>query len=318
MLSLSCDPSALAVLGVGGVLLGMAELGLCCVRRFATWKVSVALVAALALAGGAAYACGEGALLGQPALVLAGVALTLLLFRSRNSIAGRPVVQGAGLALLSGALLGWGMYRLDQKLESELFQSDVELAQMSDPIDENTPPALLVSSDAGRSIPLFNASPSAPTVSPEGEARFLRDLRLDTKVIRTAPPDLKYNCHGFVFTDGRYWVRSAMVATILKDNDYEAVTQPRAGDVAVFRNQLGEVTHTGLVRAGGKDGGILIESKWGRYGRYVHGPEEHGYRGHELTYYRSSRGGHLLKGLESPAATPASPAAASPAAAAGG
>jgi hypothetical protein len=303
MLTLNCEPIALAVLSVGGVVVGLVELGLSFVRRFPTWGISLGLVAALGLAGGAAYASGDGTRLGQPALVLAGVTLTLLLFRSRHSIAGRPVVQGAGLTLMSVALLGYAIHQLDQALEGDLLTSDYELAQMTDPIDQNSPPALLATTDAGHAVPLFSASPSAAIASQELESRYLSDLHLNVKLIQTAPSDLKYNCHGWVFTDGRFWVRSSMVETILKDNAYRAVTNPRVGDVAVFRSQVGEVTHTGLVRAGGKNGGILIESKWGRFGRFVHTPEDHGYRGHQVTYYRTSRGTHLLKGLES-SATP--------------
>src|SRR5262249_29999530 len=149
MLTLDCDPIAMAVLGVGGVLVGLAELGLSFARRFPTWTISLALVAVLAAAGGAAYALGEGPTFGQPALVLACVVLTLLLFRSKHSIAGRAVVQGSILLLLSGALLGYSTYRLDQSLEGDLLQSDDDLALMSDPIDESSPPALLARTDAG-------------------------------------------------------------------------------------------------------------------------------------------------------------------------
>jgi len=60
MFSLSCDPIAMAVLGLGGVVVGMTELGLSFVRRFPTWKISLGLAAVLALAGGGAFARGEG------------------------------------------------------------------------------------------------------------------------------------------------------------------------------------------------------------------------------------------------------------------
>jgi len=304
MLTLECDPIAMAVLGLGGVLVGLAELGLSFVRRSRTWGVSLGLVAALALTGGVAYALGEGQMIGLPALVLAGFALTLLLFRSKHSIAGRAAVQGAALALLGGALLGYACFRLDRILERDLVQSDYDLAAMSDPIDESCPPALVARTDAGAAVPLHEPSPSATPATADVETRYLRELRLDANLIRTAPADLHYNCHGWVFTGGRYWLRSNEVEGILKGNGYQAVEQPRAGDLVVFRNSLGEVTHTGLVRTGGDKESILIESKWGRFGRFVHGPEEHGYRGHQVTYYRSPRSGHLLQGLATAAPRP--------------
>jgi hypothetical protein len=296
MLSLTGDPIALAVLGLGGVLLGLAELALAYVRRFRTWKVSLALVALFALAGGVGYACDQSQLLGQPALILAGVALTLLLFRSPTSIAGRPVVQGVGLVLLSSVLLGAQLYRLDQNLENELLQTDFVLAQMTDPIDENSPPALVATTDAGHSVPLFHVSADAAAVSAEEEARYLQSLCLQAKVIQTGPAEVHYNCHGWVFAEGRFWVRGKAVDTILQDNAYQIVEQPRPGDVAVFRNPQGEVTHSGVVRMGEKDGRVLIESKWGRYGRFVHTAENHAYAAHKVTYYRSPRGNHALKG----------------------
>jgi len=302
MLSLNVDPIALAVLGFAGVVVGLVEVGLSFVRRFPTWGISLGVVAILALAGGAAYACGEGPTFGQPALILAAVTLTLLLFRSRHSIAGRPLVQGLLLMVLGGALVGYATYRIDKGLENELVQSDYDLAQFADPLEEHSSPALEVSTDAGAPIPLYNASLSTVSVTEDVESRYLRGMRLDKKLIQTAPADLKYNCHGWVFTGGQYWLRSNAIETILKDNAYRAVKNPRAGDVAVFRNNLGEVTHTGLVRAGSKEGALLIESKWGRFGRYVHTADDHGYRGQEVTYYRTSRGSHLLKGLQ-PAAT---------------
>src|SRR5262245_30561858 len=128
MLSLTCDPIAMALMGLFGVLVGLVELGLSFVKRFPTWGISLGLVGLLAAGGGVAYAIGEGVMVGQPLLVLAGVSLTLLLFRSKQSIAGRPVVQGAGMMVLSAALLGFALHRIDTGLDNELNQSDFDLA----------------------------------------------------------------------------------------------------------------------------------------------------------------------------------------------
>jgi hypothetical protein len=179
------------------------------------------------------------------------------------------------------------------------------MAQMADPFDGSAP-ALQATTDKGRSVPLFDASPNAVAADSATEIRYVRDQRLDRKLIQTGPPDVRYNCHGWVFTGGQYWLRSAMVETVLADNDYVAVKHPQPGDVAVFRNNVNEVTHSGIVRTNDKDAGVLIESKWGRFGRYIHGPDEHAYRGQQVTYYRTTRGTHLLRGLPSyPAPAPA-------------
>ena len=57
----------------------------------------------------------------------------------------------------------------------------------------------------------------------------------------------------------------------------------------------GKVSHTGLVQAIMEDGRVLLESKWGKMGRYLHTPEQHAYPTHQPTYYRSHRAGHQLR-----------------------
>jgi hypothetical protein len=100
-------------------------------------------------------------------------------------------------------------------------------------------------------------------------------------------------------------VRSSAVERILADNGYKSTSEPQPGDVAVFRNPSGEVTHTGVVRAAGEGSPVLVESKWGRGGRFIHGSEEHAYRGQQVTYYLSRRGDHLLQGLSDESPSPA-------------
>src|SRR5262249_3395836 len=136
------------------------------------------------------------------------------------------------------------------------------------------------------------------------EHRFLHGGNLDFNVIRTAPADGNYNCHGWVFTAGRYWVRGVFVERILKDNGYTVAPRVRSGDLAVCRNDSGEVTHTALVHSVGNNGQVLVESKWGRLGRYIHTPDQHAYRGQTVTYLRTSRGSHLLQGLGESPSTP--------------
>jgi hypothetical protein len=67
--------------------------------------------------------------------------------------------------------------------------------------------------------------------------------------------------------------------------------------VAVFRNANGEVAHSGIVRGTNAEGKVLIESKWGRLGRFVHTDDQHCYTDTVVTYYHTRRGGHLLRGL---------------------
>jgi hypothetical protein len=104
------------------------------------------------------------------------------------------------------------------------------------------------------------------------------------------------NCHGWVFTGGTFFVINEDVQTILDDNGYKAVGSPHASDIAVYRNSEGQVIHTALVRFTGL-GSVMVESKWGHCGVFLHPSDVHPYRPAECAFYRSSRSGHLLAGL---------------------
>ena len=58
--------------------------------------------------------------------------------------------------------------------------------------------------------------------------------------------------------------------------------------------EIASLTWAMLTDAEGK---ILIESKWGRLGRFIHTNEQHCYLSTTPTYYHTRRGGHLLRGL---------------------
>jgi hypothetical protein len=119
---------------------------------------------------------------------------------------------------------------------------------------------------------------------------------------RVIPQDAKgsaANCHGWMFTGGCYLLKSSEVEQILCDNDYRVVTSPRPGDLIVYRNTFNQPVHTGLVKAVGVDGFVLIESKWGRLGVFLHQPFDQRYSTN-FAYYRSPRDGHQLRIIELP------------------
>jgi hypothetical protein len=84
------------------------------------------------------------------------------------------------------------------------------------------------------------------------------------------------------------------VKEILEDHGYTEVEQPQADDLVLYHDVSGEIVHCGLVRTASKDGLVLVESKWGVMGRFIHRPEDctHGDR---CTYYRTLRSGHSLR-----------------------
>jgi hypothetical protein len=130
------------------------------------------------------------------------------------------------------------------------------------------------------------------------EVRMVRKYGLQGRLLRTPPPSWGSNCHGWVFTGGRFGLEGGDVERILQDNGYQAVTTPQAGDLAIYRDRYGHIGHSAVVRAA-EEGRVLLESKWGHLGRYLHRPED--YRPVlAWTYYRSPRHGHLLQGLNAP------------------
>jgi hypothetical protein len=151
----------------------------------------------------------------------------------------------------------------------------------------------MLQTDKGRNVQMMRK-----ILDPEGgptETEYIHSLGLDLKVIQTGPGDESYNCHGWVFGGGKAWISGMSVDSILEDNAYQTVSEPIAGDVLVFRDSEGKVSHTGLVRTTTDDGHILVESKWGKMGRYIHTLDQHAYQSHQRTFYRSRRVGHQLR-----------------------
>lgn len=102
------------------------------------------------------------------------------------------------------------------------------------------------------------------------------------------------NCHGWVFTGGRYCIPGESVDAILRDNGYANVTDARAGDLVIYRDDAGDPIHTGVVKAVGEGGFVLVESKWGQLDVFWHTAVNGAY-GSRFDYWRSARAGHLLR-----------------------
>jgi hypothetical protein len=308
MLDLHSAPGiyAMLLLGVLAGLLGLHGLLRRHRRAASPWKSPLILAAVLSIFGAAVALTRLPLYIWWPATVLALVMLALALLRSPFpawighhllALAARPRVQAIVLFLAGVGLIGAQTYQLDQQIEQDLISTEQQLAAFS------TPPTLdLVLerpafTDAGRQVQLWRARPTeAEEGIGEQEMALLRNLGLEQYVIRTSRVELQHNCHGWIFTGGRYWIKGRSVGDILHDNNYEVVSRPGPGDLAVYRNVTGEVMHTALVRAIREDGTILLESKWGRLGCFIHTDTRHPYGNHNCTYYRTGRGGHLLRG----------------------
>jgi hypothetical protein len=293
------DLIALCALAIAGLILGALGLLLGGARKRPALR-AVQLAAVLAAGGAAAWVAGLPTYVWLPCAGLSAVWAIFALCRSplpericRAALA-RPRVQAGLLMSASAGLLGWQVYCLDREV-NEAPQMNLGLEGFTHPPLVETGRAVLT--DTGRAIPLFAPDFQGDPRSAEAEADFLsRGLYL-RKLIQTGPAEPSHNCHGWVFAAGRGWIRGGAVEQILKDNAYRPVERPAPGDIAVFRDVGGEVMHTALVRSI-SDGVVLLESKWGPLGRYIHTEAEHAYKQHRCTWYNTPRGSHLLRGLD--------------------
>jgi hypothetical protein len=159
--------------------------------------------------------------------------------------------------------------------------------------------SLQATTDRGTPIHLKQSHPQDAVRFAQLEEKLLRAFSCDEQVIRRGPPDNRSNCHGWVFTGGRFPLTEEDVALILRENDYHAVTSPQPGDLVIYGSSISS-NHTAIVRYVTPDQPVLIEGKWGIYGVFLH-PVERSMYGTAYTYFRSSRPGHLLLGVAEPA-----------------
>ncbi len=314
------DPTlaVLCTVGIGGSALGLFGL-LRSKPLGGFWRVAAVTLAVLAvgLAARAAW-LGQAAGFWAPPLALAGVCLAFRFVRS--AAAGRLAgwlgvglrshrCQATGLLLGSFAFAGWWTVWITDVPEPPGLEQALEL--LTDDwglsLEELSPG--LAWTDEGRPLRL-HASRNPLPVTEELRAKqsaILRRFNLQERVIALPNADQNCNCHGWAFTGGRYWVSPGDVEHLLRDNGYQIVSQPQAGDLVVYRAaDGGKIIHTGVVRLA-NEGLLLVESKWGAMGRFLHPHDAHCYGEPECQFYRSRRPGHLVRGL------PGTPGATAPA-----
>jgi hypothetical protein len=239
----------------------------------------------------------------HPVLLLSAGAVAVALYRShRLTKVGRAcaaffrIPQARwGLALAVALILTVGSAMVLSEGD-ELFNppSSPTFAVREQLRKADRPPA---STDLGQDIALWELpAPDVPQLA-DVDLNFLRNYAVEARAIRTAEVDGHSNCHGWVFAGGRYWLTADGVEEILRDNGYREAANPRAGDVVVYREPSGKVLHSGVVRGTSDDGRILVESKWGALGRFIHIADDQPYPG-SATFYHSRRGGNLIRGLD--------------------
>jgi hypothetical protein len=202
-------------------------------------------------------------------------------------------LQGAALLALGPILAVAIIVQADPiELDSTDYQNLTGQGRSLEEVTEGQP-----FTDAGRPIRIFLPE-GAPGTSQElmaSESGVLARPGIKERFIRVGDADPSHNCHGWIFTGGRYWVKGNDVPVILADNGYTLVSQPEEHDLIIYRDARGACIHSGIVRTVSGDL-LLIESKWGKAGRFIHPPEVQFY-GTQYAFYRSPRLGHRLRGL---------------------
>jgi hypothetical protein len=279
----------LIVAGVGNALVGS--------RRW-TGQLSVGLVGVAAATGVAVLF--DSTQTWQIVAVGGGLAGALSLSSSgrvrrvASALFRSPRVRWAAAAAVGIGVLGAESVRYDRAEAAALD------AQMEDMVARITRPngvpatGVAFRTDRGNRVTvLVTETPRTAEQLRRSESLTLNDLPSRTQVIHRGPPSDGCNCHGWVFTGGRYGVGGHDVDTILADNGYAVVTAPTAGDACVYRDDGGQVSHTAVVRAVCDDGTVLVEGKWGWMGVYLH-PVQSSCYGQKFDFYRTSRGSHML------------------------
>lgn len=277
--------------GVAGPILALTGLWLETRRgRRSSRVLGGVLFLALSLVGGSLWVGGQPSAVTMPFLALAVACLA--------AWAAQPVVVRWGIQRFFKPIVIWGLLLAACPIFSLIYAYRL---QRPDPLPPllAAPPTLIRTepsfphavTDVGQKIELFQY---VTTEDPETlDFLLVKEQDLLQKVIRIAGPDAACNCHGWVFTGGQFGVKSEDVDAILVDNGYVVVAEAREDDVVIYRDELGHVRHTGLVRFVGADGLVLVESKWGPMGIYLHQPQDQPY-GTLFNYYHSPRPGNEL------------------------
>lgn len=166
--------------------------------------------------------------------------------------------------------------------------------QILEQIAESQLPAPVLT-DQKRPIRLYRALADD---HPPDEAilKIQAQVEQDFHLVRHGPKNEPCNCHGWVFAEGKYWIKPDDVELILKDNGYQIVHEPLAGDLVIYRDSSGYIVHSGVVHKVVRSNEATVESRWGNLGRYFHAPDKQVFS-KSFTYYRSARHGHILAGV---------------------
>jgi hypothetical protein len=200
----------------------------------------------------------------------------------------RYVLRGT-LALLCATAAGWSGERYYALVDA--FDNLGLLLEVPGEMEEVH--RYVAITDTGSRLPLFRWDITDDEFREYRTRSATRLSGMAEAAIPRAEADRRANCHGWVFTGGRFLLNGPQVERILKENGYTVTDMPQPEDLVVYRNNQGQIVHTGVVRGVLDDGTVMVESKFGLDGRYLHQPQDQPFS-QKWAYYRSTRAGHYV------------------------
>lgn len=208
----------------------------------------------------------------------------------------RPMVSAGLMGLTGIVLIVVSTARFASSEADEAISDSHWLEAVTARPDTTEATNTLVVTDLGRRLRPHRAIHArTPEEMVEAENVAIGRNPFSNLIIRRGPASDECNCHGWVFTGGKYWLSNDDVQAILEENGYDAVMSPEPGDLVIY-SQGKTISHTAIVRACGPTVPVMVEGKWGCMGVYLHGVDDSLY-GKQYTYYRSVRDNHILVGL---------------------
>lgn len=220
-------------------------------------------------------------------LVFVLLGLLRFIYRERIYVAGRLFSPVFLLLFLGMSVVAYARFSIRCNSDLELAVDEYSIGQVEKDV------YWIGETDRGTAIPLFHFGADDQKFLSFAQSFEGRFPSFSNTVISRQSADKEANCHGWVFTGGKFLVRGESVEKILEDNGYRSVKEPAAGDVIVYRSIAGQILHTALVQAILNDGTVLAESKWGIDQRFIHLPEHQPYS-RDFTYYRTHRRDHRI------------------------
>ena len=196
--------------------------------------------------------------------------------------------------VLALAMTGWSYHRIQMRCSifSVLGLSEGVLGVLE--LDKE----FLGATDEGTSIPLYRFATDTKHFEEYVSSSEERFRSFGNVMIHREDADKTANCHGWVFTEGKFLLKGTDVDQILCDNHYGLVSDPRPCDIVIYRDEMRRILHTAIVQGVLIDGTVITESKWGIDQRFLHLPTDQPYS-QTFEYYRTSRPNHLIRIRES-------------------